>query len=162
MNKVYLILIFVFLFILFNTNLTENFENIQYKIINSYGLYLKSSNTLQTVSPYLLSKDEISANTFYINTDNNLLDSGNNYVRYYSNNLVTNYGPLIYVENIENTDDYYFYYFDETNAKMYVCALESNSDNYENNYNLFTQNITKNDNSCIFTFIRISKNFNDM
>lgn len=162
MNKVYLILIFVFLFILFNTNLTENFENTQYKIKNSYGLYLKSSNTLQTVSPYLLINDDISANTFYINTDNNLLDSGNNYVRYYSNNLVTNYGPLIYVENIENTDNYYFYYFDETNTKMYVCALESNSDNYENNYNLFTQNITKNDNSCIFTFIRISKNLNDI
>jgi hypothetical protein len=48
-----------------------------------------------------------------ISTDNNLLDSGNNYVRYYSNNLVTNYGPLIYVENIRhfNKNIFFLNYF---------------------------------------------------
>jgi hypothetical protein len=155
MNKIYLIIFFVFLFIIFNYNLTENFENTQYKIMNYYGLYLKSANSLETVSPYLLDDDVLSANTFYIDNNNNLLDSGNNYVRYYSNNLVINHGSIIYVENIPNTDNYYFFYFDENNIKIYISALKSKSTNNQDNYNLFTRNTTINE-KCVYNFIQIS------
>ena len=156
MNKIYLLGIIL---IIFSYNTSENFENIMYyNIQNSNGLYLTTSNSLQTVTPYLLSVNKTLANNFYIDGDSNLLDSGNNYVRYYSNNLVKNYGDIIKVDKINN--NYYLYFIDTDNNKNYVSSIKSdiitnspNTQSPNDNYNLFTTSTNIN-NQCIFNFTK--------
>ena len=158
MNKIYLLGI-ILIIIIFSYNTSENFENIMYyNIQNSNGLYLTTSNSLQTVTPYLLSVNKTLANNFYIDGDSNLLDSGNNYVRYYSNNLVKNYGDIIKVDKINN--NYYLYFIDTDNNKNYVSSIKSdiitnspNTQSPNDNYNLFTTSTNIN-NQCIFNFTK--------
>jgi len=150
MNKIYLLGIILIIIIISN-NTNENFENMMYyNIQNCYGLYLTTSKSLQTVTPYLLSFDKAVANNFYIDSDSNLLDSGNNYVRYYSNNLVKNYGDIIKVDIINN--NYYLYFIDNDN-KNYISSIKLNLQLTSNNYNLFTTSININD-QCIFNFTK--------
>ena len=150
MNKIYLITILIILFVIISYNIKENFENkIHYNIQNYYGSYLTVSSSLQTVSPYLLTTNKILANNFYIDNNDNLLDSGNNFVRYYSNNLVINFGFNVKVDIINN--NYYLYHLDENNNKNYINSINEYINNNSNNIKLFTTTSTIND-ECIFTF----------
>jgi hypothetical protein len=155
MNKIYLLIIFILLLLIL-TNKTifwksykENFTaQTQYNILNYYNNYLSDSNSLQTVVPYTLTINNNNAIKFYIDTDNSLKDYGNNNVRYYSNNLVKNFGYLIFVKSINNSQ--YFYYTDNNNNIFYIKSTNDiNSP--------FTTDSNNNDDKCIFRFILASK-----
>jgi hypothetical protein len=160
MNEIYWIIILVLLLIILSKDNTilpklykENFTTqSQYNIQNYNNYYLSDSNSLESIIPYTLSLNNINAITFYIDSNNTLKDYGNNNVRYYSNNLVKNFGYLIFVKLIKN--NHYLYYKDNENNIFYIKT--TNDINYIND-NPFTTDLSNADDNCIFRFILASK-----
>jgi hypothetical protein len=157
MNEIYMLIILILLLIILTTDnhnditilpklYKEKFTTqLQYNIQNYNNYYLSDSNSLQTVVPYILLVNKNNATIFYIDSDNSLKDYGNNNVRYYSNNLVKNFGYLIFVKLINN--NHYLYYTDN-NKVFYIKSTNDVN-------NPFTTDASNIDNKCIFRFILI-------